>query len=173
MHPVWLAGYSVGATVNSITVSGNYAYLATNDNTKEVIVLDVSNPNSPSLVTSYDAAGQYGYALAKKGDILYLGRQYQSGAAELMLLDASSSASIPATLLQTSDVGTPADTYSISGLLVRDYLTFFVGGNTSNVGRLYIQKTTGLGAVTNWAAPYALAPNSLGSAIDCEVMTER
>jgi type II secretory pathway pseudopilin PulG len=168
MSPQYLSGYAVGATVNAILVSGNYAYLATNDTGREIIVLDVSNPNAPTLATSYDAPGQYGYALAKKGDTLYLGRQYQSGAPELMLLDASSTTLIPSVPLQTSDVGTVASPFSINAVLARDYLSFFSGGSPSIGGRFYVQKTNGSGAVTDWAPPMALPGTSQGSAIDCE-----
>ncbi len=61
-------GYKeIGATVNAIAVSGNFAFLATEDNAKPLQVWDVSDPSSPNLVTSYDPGPNSATAVAVNG----------------------------------------------------------------------------------------------------------
>ncbi len=56
-NPTLLGSLNIGAGVNSVVVYGNYAYLATDDNAKEIQIVNVSNPASPTVVTSYDISG--------------------------------------------------------------------------------------------------------------------
>jgi hypothetical protein len=56
-NPTLLGGLDIGSGVNAVVVYGNYAYLATDDNSKEIQIVNVSNPASPSLVASYNIAG--------------------------------------------------------------------------------------------------------------------
>ncbi len=44
--PALLGGYDVGAQVNAVVVSGNYAYLATNRSQRQVLVLKIDTPNN-------------------------------------------------------------------------------------------------------------------------------
>lgn len=55
--PFELASLDIGASVNSVVVSGDYAYLATDHNSGELITIDVSDPNNPSIVDYYDVWG--------------------------------------------------------------------------------------------------------------------
>jgi hypothetical protein len=51
-NPTLLGGLDIGSGVNAVVVYGNYAYLATDDNSKEIQIVNVSNPASPSLSPS-------------------------------------------------------------------------------------------------------------------------
>ena len=56
-NPTELASLNIGASVNSVVVKGDYAYLATDGNNKELTTIDVSNPGSPSIVDTNDIGG--------------------------------------------------------------------------------------------------------------------
>jgi hypothetical protein len=43
--------------VNSVMVNGNYAYLATNHDTKELVVIDVTKKNEPAVFATYNLSG--------------------------------------------------------------------------------------------------------------------
>ncbi len=172
LHPVWVGGYSVGATVSAIIVANNLAYLATSDNARELIVLNVANPVNPTLASIYNASGSafgYGQALYLTGDKLTFGRTYISGAPEFYILDASSSSSlIPDPPLATFDIGTSANPFSILGVIARDSLTFITGGTSSTGGKFEILNTTNSSAISLWTTPLSLPGTSVGSAFDCE-----
>jgi len=69
---VYLGGVEIGADVNDIYISGNYAYLA-NDGT-ELQVVDITIKNSPSIVGSYDSdSNANGESVWGSGTYVYLG----------------------------------------------------------------------------------------------------
>ncbi|MFH0873316.1 MAG: beta-propeller domain-containing protein [Candidatus Komeilibacteria bacterium] len=54
-HNVYLLGsLNIGSSVYSVVVRGNYAYIATGDNSKELQVVDISNSAAPQVVVSYN-----------------------------------------------------------------------------------------------------------------------
>lgn len=166
------SGLNIDFDVSAITVVGNTAYLATNNDSGEVVVVDVSNPASPVLLSTYNAPGQlsagYGRSLELVGDRLFLGRSSMNSGDEFVVLDASSSLGvIPATPLGSLNIGTSLVPFTVYGTLVRDSLAFLAGGNTSN-GKLYIENISNLGAIVDAALPVALPNNSFGFAVDCE-----
>lgn len=55
--PVELASLDIGASVNSVVVSGNYAYLATDHDSRELVTIDVSDPYDPDIVDYYSISG--------------------------------------------------------------------------------------------------------------------
>jgi prepilin-type N-terminal cleavage/methylation domain-containing protein len=89
-QPVWLGGYSIGRTVNHIEVSNGFAYLATDNPSAEVTILDVHDPTHITLAGSYDAPGPtdygYGEALAQSPTTLILGRSYTPNNAQVDIL---------------------------------------------------------------------------------------
>jgi hypothetical protein len=111
----WPTGAGLGNDINSIYVSGTYAYLAT-PNTQELIVLDVSNPaniqaGSP-IKWGYDAAGSgNGKSLDIVGDTLYLGRTNPSSGPEFYALNIASPTAMPAnnTTPQSISIGSSVD----------------------------------------------------------------
>lgn len=171
--PSRVGSYTLGATIYSVTVVGDLAYLATKDNSKELVVLNVSNPTNPTLASSYNASGAAGFGFGQTlytiGDSLYFGRTYVNGAPELYVLDASSSkTTIPDPPLGTFDVGVSASPYTIYGLVVRDYLAFVAGGSPSAGGKLRIFNVRNPANITEWSTPFSLPNNSIGYALDCE-----
>lgn len=80
--PHLLGSFELDHNINSIVVRGDYAYLATSGNTKEVIILNVSTPASITEYGSFDAKNADGTAnnvdgtrLFLLGNKLYLGRE--------------------------------------------------------------------------------------------------
>lgn len=49
--PTLVGTYAVGAAVNGVYVSGNYAYLATNGTLNQLVIVNVSNPALPTLAS--------------------------------------------------------------------------------------------------------------------------
>ena len=68
-------GYFSGYNVNHIFVLGDYAFLATTDNSKEVVILDISS--LPYTEVGYfDAPDSYdGYSVYVHGNVGYLGQE--------------------------------------------------------------------------------------------------
>ncbi|MBT4516607.1 MAG: hypothetical protein HOC78_01815 [Candidatus Komeilibacteria bacterium] len=56
-NPVERSSLNIGASVNSVVVKDDYAYLATDSNTKELVTIDVSDVYSPSIVDTQDLSG--------------------------------------------------------------------------------------------------------------------
>lgn len=78
--PSLLGALEIGSSANSIYVNGDYAYIATDDNTAELKVINVSVPLAPLLVGSYDAdSNSNGEAVWGSGDYVYLGTAKDNG----------------------------------------------------------------------------------------------
>ncbi|MDP2721068.1 MAG: hypothetical protein Q8O75_03960, partial [bacterium] len=73
-NPTLLGSRDLGANAYAVVVSGNYAYVATSHNNRELTVLDVSNPSNPVLAgTHFNAAtGTDGRGIAVSGNTAYL-----------------------------------------------------------------------------------------------------
>lgn len=173
LHPQWIGSYPIGATVNAIKVVGTTAFLSTTDNTRELIVLNVENPVTPTLFASYDASGQanagYGQSMALLGDTLFFGRTYVGNAPEFLVLDASNTKVTSPTLLGVRDIGPNAtNPFTINAIVTRDSLTFLAGGSPSTGGKLFVLSTQDPSTMSDFATPVVLPNNSLGSAMDCE-----
>lgn len=169
--PLWLGGYNVDFDINAIAVVGNTAYLATNNDSGEITVLDVSNPSAPLLRSTYNAPGQtaagYGRSLDIVGDTVYLGRSQLNSGAEFVVLDASSTTGvIPALPLGSRDIGTSIAPFTVYGTLVRSALGFLAGGSGSG-GKLYVEQMSDLSNISDHGA-VTLPNNSYGYAMDCE-----
>ena len=125
MVPV--ASIEVGDTVNDIAISGNYAYLATNDNSKELFIVNITTPTSPSEAGSYNSdESKNGYSVAISGTTAYLGTQNNTGNNdhEFYALDVSDPASI--SKLGSFEIGVDVDTIAINGSAA------FIGTSSNN-----------------------------------------
>jgi type II secretory pathway pseudopilin PulG len=151
LNPFLVGSYPVGRTVNSIYIQGNYAYLATTDNTKELIVLDISNKSAPSAVGSFnstlnDAVGNtsgLGNSIFISGSAAYLGRTYSlsNNDPEFYILNSTNPATtLP--VLGSKDIGTSGNADSVNSIVVRNSLAFLITNkqfqvwdisNTSNI----------------------------------------
>ena len=95
-----LGQINLGSECNDFTIVGDYAYFACNQNTQEIKILNISNPQNPILVGSYNANGNWdGLSIVGFDNRLILGRQ--SGGTEL--LDTTNP--INPTLIQNINVG--------------------------------------------------------------------
>lgn len=73
--PVFLGSYDAGGAVNQVSVSGSFAYLATTLNNAELIVLNISNPLSPSLASTINLSGTTdALSIFTSGNYAYIGR---------------------------------------------------------------------------------------------------
>jgi hypothetical protein len=131
-NPIWKSGYIIGNGINSIYVKNNRAYIAS-PNSKNLIILDVSDPNNPSLsqIGSYTpenlpevngVGSNHGKDIYVIGHDAYLGRTY--GPKEFYILDTNdiNDITIKGSAL---DIGL-GNKMSINKLFIRDYLAFFI-----------------------------------------------
>ncbi len=123
--PSEFGSYEVGADVNSIRVSGNTAYLATSDDSNEVLILDVSNPASIGKIGSFNATSTYdGLGLYLVGNKLYLGRQ-SGNSDELQVLNIANASSVVS--LGVANIGS-----NVNALTIRDNLAFLGTSDSNN-----------------------------------------
>lgn len=160
-NPIFVGSYPVGASIESIYVRGKYAYLATDNDAQDLIVLDIgTDPANPSLVSGvFNPGGLNGgsrtYAV---GDALYFGKKDASGPAEFYKLDITNTASgIPTpSMADRKVIGA-----SVMGLIIRDTLAFLV---TAATKQLQILDLTNLAA-----APATLTLPGTGAGLECEL----
>lgn len=172
--PSLLGSYTVGASVNSINVKGNYVYLTTTDNSRELIILNMSDLAHPALAASYDAPGTtnfgYGRALYTVGDTLYFGRTYDAvaTASEFQILNISNPGATPPLLGQSNIGPNSSNPYGVYGVIIRDTLAFILT-NASSGGQLKIMSINTPGSIgTPTSASVALPSSGGGVALDCE-----
>lgn len=78
--PTYLGNFETGATVNDIVVSGNYAYIASSDNSRELDILDISTPSAITRAGVLNLTGsQDAVTLALSGTTAYVGRTTGAG----------------------------------------------------------------------------------------------
>ncbi|MBI4713859.1 prepilin-type N-terminal cleavage/methylation domain-containing protein [Candidatus Uhrbacteria bacterium] len=88
--PVYLGAFEVGSTINDFVVQGDFAYLSTTDDNRELDIVDVGNKASPSREGSFNAEGSTdGNSVAVSGSTVYLGRLQDSGAEFLVINTAT------------------------------------------------------------------------------------
>jgi len=131
-------GFEIDSAVNDIYVKGDYAYLAVADNSQELIILDISNPNSPILINNYNLIPDqtkwgYGNIVRVIGDRIYFGRTYIANSPEFYLFDHNQS--LINMLGNYSENGVP---FSVNDLIIRDNLAFILAGSASQGGSLRI-----------------------------------
>lgn len=163
-NPRYLGGYSLGSGVEAIYVRGHYAYTATDDNTRELTIFDVSNLSAPVPVGKYDAPGGggfgYGNSIAMVGDTVYLGRTFISGQPELYILNAANPSSTLPPPLGTREIGS-----SVNGLLVRSNYAFVV----TTGGQFQIYDISNPGSIPAAVRTIDLPGNgATGTSTDCE-----
>src|SRR5262249_18444066 len=140
LTPHWVGswpspGVGSGFAVNAITVQGDYAYLGTDDPAHELVVLNISNPNSPTVPVGapYHPGGlNGGKSVYTVGDTLYFGKNYAGASAnEFFVLDASNSAVAMPAPVSPQNIGSSA-----VGIVVRDFLAFVLT-STGNALKIF------------------------------------
>ena len=95
--PMQVGSVDTGGDVNRIAVEGHRAYLATPQDTKELIVVDVTNKAAPAVLGRYNADETHdGLAVYAVGSRVYLGTKDNTGTGdnELDVLNATNPAVI-------------------------------------------------------------------------------
>jgi prepilin-type N-terminal cleavage/methylation domain-containing protein len=73
--PSLISTLNVTSDANELVVSGNYAYLASDNNSEELQVIDISTPASPSQVASLNLSGNSNAdTIAISGSTLFIGQ---------------------------------------------------------------------------------------------------
>lgn len=159
LHPVWLGGYTVGSTVTAITIKNNYAYLATDDSSQDIVILDVHDPNNPTRVGVFDAPDVSGWSnarsLALLGSRLFLGLTYATSSPELYELDLGSPTT-PVTIA-TLNVGS-----SVVDSSLYNQQLFFVTSTQQQLQTVDISHLANIATTTTSALP------GVASSLDCE-----
>ena len=123
--PSVVATKEFGVDINEVSVLRSAAYLATSSDTKELIVVDVTTPNNPTEIGSYNAPGTTDARAvhAKSKTRVYLGRDV-SAEKELLILDATAPSSIA--LRGSTDI-----TSSVYSLITAGTLSFLGTDDTN------------------------------------------
>lgn len=73
--PVRVGGYGNNISLNDVSVDGDYAYVGTNSNSRELLILNINNPALPTLTKAYDMPGGGAIlAVSKYGNNLFVAR---------------------------------------------------------------------------------------------------
>lgn len=91
-NPIWLGSREMNHNINQIIVRDNYAYLATSGNTKDVIILNISNPSLIQQVYTLELAGnEDSQSLFLMGNLLFIGKSKAktSTSPEFVIVDIS------------------------------------------------------------------------------------
>lgn len=98
----------------NISVAGNYAYITSNDSSRELQVIDISNPSSPTAVATYNApGGATATGIFAKGNTAILTTGADLLANEVFILNISNPLS--PTLLGSLNTGQNMNEAYISG----------------------------------------------------------
>jgi len=169
--PTLIGSYSVRRGVESIYVRGNYAYLGTDDDGRELTVLDIHNSQAPVFAGYFSmGAGRNGKSLCVVGDNLYLGSRYVFGHPEFNITSIAELSQTSSTSpLGYKDISDP---FSVNGIIVRNALAFVLTGSGSKGGNLQLFNIVDPGSLAD-NLPVAtvslpVGGGSGGTALDCE-----
>ncbi len=105
---------SVAGNITSIFIDGNYAYLATEDNSEELVIIDISDPSDLSQLGSYNtSSGANGRDVYVSGNRAYLVTENNGGGPEFYIIDISNKTS-PTLANPSSDYDTGGSTHGVS-----------------------------------------------------------
>lgn len=99
LNPGLVGSLNVNHNVNDIKVVGNFAYLATSDNSGELMIIDISDPGSLTHPDTsgmrFDAQGNAdGISIGVSGSSAYLGRVQSSSDPDFYILNTINPSSI-------------------------------------------------------------------------------
>lgn len=137
---------TVGSSaIYDIYVSGNYAYLATND--AEFTVVDISDKSSPTVADTLDLAQPNdGYAVFKSGNYAFLGRDATAaGQGEFYSIDVTDPTNVA--ISDSLEYGADVNAVFVSG----NYAYLATDGNELEV--VDVSDPTNLVSVANYNTP--------------------
>lgn len=112
--PTVSGSYEAGVALNRVAVSGNYAYLASANTSRELTVINVTNKAAPAYAGAYNGPGTgAGTDLALNGNVAYLTTNNNTSAAEFYAINITTPAT--PTLLGSYEVGGNALSLTSSG----------------------------------------------------------
>jgi len=139
----------LGFNLYDIYVSGNYAYVATNDNATELGIIDVTTKSSPTLVGAFDAPSTAnGMSVSGDGTVVYLGTYNNSGS-EFHALDVSDPTT-PVLLSGVAIVSNPR-VYGIS--ILGNYAYLATNGDTTELVVIDISDPASMTEVGTYDSP--------------------
>ncbi len=164
--PLRVGSIEIGATINDIAIVGPYAYLATSDNSREIVIVNVASSTAPVLAGSYNTSGNSdGITISASGTQLFLGtRDSTSPSGREAHLFSIAIATTP-TPLSTFEVG---DDIKDAVFTPGGYLVLATDNNAKELLVLSAQTTGVLSEVTAYntsGGANALAIASLQSTI--------
>lgn len=113
-EPTLYGSLNLNAGGNGIVVSGNYAYIASEDNNQELKIINVLNPTAPTQIGFYNAPGTSdGLEIAVSGNYAYLVTVNNATGSEFYILNILNPAS--PTLVSSLDIGETVNSIQISG----------------------------------------------------------
>lgn len=173
LHPIWTGGLSLGTSIHSIQVRGDYAYVTHKaDNTgpqEQLTVINIRDPHNPYRVSGFFYSGgilNAGKSTSIVGDTLYLGRLASKitgsndSIPELYALNISDPTAVYPIVVSSISLETPE---SLNGVIVRDTLAFFV--TTSKFQVWSIPRTSSSTPIASLLLPTG---GSVTPSIDCE-----
>lgn len=159
-NPKWIGGYQIGWSINQIYVRNGFAYLATDDKSRELTILDVHDPYSPKLASTFDPTGTLGFEVGKsvyaRGDTIFVGMSAASGSPEVYSLNIAHPWAPSANASKV--IGS-----SILGMFARDSILFVLASTIQQFELLDISVPA---AIKSYAPPIALP--GIGASLDCE-----
>lgn len=112
--PTTSGSLNLSNAVNSVYVSGNFAYVATSITTAELTIINVTNKAAPASAGVYEASGtSIGTDIHGNGTTIYLGKANNTSGAEFFIINAATPAS--PTLVGSYEVGGNLNGVFISG----------------------------------------------------------
>lgn len=88
--PSILGSLEINAKVNAVAVSGNYAFVATDDDAKELQIINIQNPASPTVIKSLNLPSSANAVDVKvSGTKAYVATNNNSSGAEFYVIDIS------------------------------------------------------------------------------------
>lgn len=91
-NPVISGSVNTGEGLNSVAISGNYAYVAHDDDDNQFQIINISNPSTPSLRSQLEMPSpndEEGLAIAVAGQYAYLGTKRSPGGPEFFVIDTT------------------------------------------------------------------------------------
>ncbi|HVM73267.1 MAG TPA: hypothetical protein VMU13_00075 [Candidatus Paceibacterota bacterium] len=158
--PKWVGGFTIGWSINQIYVRDGYAYLATDDKSRELVILDVHDKTHPTLAATFDPTGTLGYEVGKsiyaRGDDLFFGMSSATGSPELYTFSIAH----PAIPLKTGH-------YTIGSTILDSFArdsTLFILAST--IGQFQMLDISDVSAIKQYAPSLTLP--GIGAGLDCE-----